>query len=64
MAKTARKTAKRRRRVEWSKAHLRDLKAHSKAKTAVKKIAKVMKRTEGALRQKAYALGLRLGHRR
>jgi hypothetical protein len=30
----------------------------------VKKIAKVMKRTVGALRQKALSLGLPLGHRR
>ena len=64
MTKRPRKTAKRKPRVEWSKAHLRELKAHSKAKTAVKKIAKVMKRTEGALRQKAFAIGLPLGHRR
>jgi hypothetical protein len=64
MAKRSRKTAKRKSRVEWAKAHLRDLRAHSKAKTAVKKIAKVMKRTEGALRQKAFSLGLPLGHRR
>jgi hypothetical protein len=64
MAKRPRKAAKRRRRVEWSKAHLRELRGHSKAKTAVKKIAKVMKRTEGALRQKAFSLGIPLGHRR
>jgi hypothetical protein len=39
-------------------------KAHSKAKTTVKKIAKTMKRTEGAVRQKGFALGIPLGHRR
>jgi hypothetical protein len=64
VAKKAKKTAKRRTRESWTKAHLRELKVHSKAKTAVKKVAKIMKRTEGVLRQKAYALGIRLGHRR
>jgi hypothetical protein len=40
-------------RVEYTKADVRELRAHSKAKTAVKKIAKTMKRSEGSLRQKA-----------
>jgi len=48
----------------WTKEHVRDLKAHSKSKTPVKEIAKTMKRTEGALRQKAISLGIALGHRR
>jgi len=56
--------ARRRKRVAWSKADLRELKQYSRAKTPVVKIAKAMKRTQGALRQKAFALGLRLGHRR
>jgi hypothetical protein len=64
MAKKARKSARRKPRVSWAKAHLQELRTHSRAKTAVRKIAKAMKRTEGALRQKAYELGLRLGHRR
>ena len=37
----------------WSKEDIRDLKAHSKARTPVAKVAKAMKRTEGAVRQKA-----------
>lgn len=53
-----------RKRVEWSKAHLQQLKHHSRARTPVAKIAKTMKRSEGALRQKAFSLGLPLGHRR
>jgi hypothetical protein len=53
-----------RKRVAWSKAHLRELKGHSRAKTPVKKVAKAMKRSEGALRQKAFSLGLPLGHQR
>ena len=48
----------------WSKADLRELKAHSRNKSPVKKVAKAMKRTAGALRQKAFSLGLPLGHRR
>jgi hypothetical protein len=54
----------RRKRVAWSKAHLRELKGHSRAKTPVKKVARAMKRSEGALRQKAFSLGLPLGHQR
>jgi hypothetical protein len=64
MAKKAKKTAKRRLRETWTKEHVRDLKAHSKAKTPVRKIAKTMKRTEGAVRQKGFALGIPLGHQR
>ena len=63
MAKKA-KMAKRGKRVEWTKAHERDLREHSRKKTPVKTIARGMKRTPGALRQKAYAMGLALGHRR
>jgi hypothetical protein len=51
-------------RVAWSKEHVRDLKAHSKSKTPVAKISKAMKRTAGAIRQKALALGIPVGHRR
>ncbi|TFW60145.1 hypothetical protein CT676_16000 [Bradyrhizobium sp. MOS001] len=39
-------------------------KAHSKARTPVVKIAKMTKRTAGALRQKALSLGIGLGHQR
>ena len=37
---------------------------HSKAKTRVDVVAKSLKRTTGAIRQKAYALGIPVGHRR
>jgi hypothetical protein len=57
MAKTAHRTP-------WTKDDIRDLKAHSKTRTPVEKIAKQMKRTVGALRQKALKLGIGLGHRR
>jgi hypothetical protein len=37
---------------------------HSRKKTPVVKISKAMKRTEGAIRQKALALDISIGHRR
>ena len=61
MAKSARKKIMRR---EYTKADVRELRAHSKARTPVAKIAKMTKRTVGSLRQKALKLGLRLGHQR
>lgn len=51
-------------RRPWTKEDLRELKAHSKARTPVAQVAKAMKRTEGALRQKAKTIGIGLGHRR
>ena len=51
-------------RSPWSKEDVKELKAHSKARTPVTKIAKAMKRTEGALRRKAGILGIGLGHDR
>jgi hypothetical protein len=43
---------------------VRELKAHSKARTPLPEIAKKMKRTEKALRRKAGILGIGLGHNR
>jgi hypothetical protein len=65
IAKTA-KPAKSSRRVvkPWTKEDVRTLKAHSKARTPVTKVSKVMKRTVGALRRRAGILGVGLGHRR
>ena len=51
-------------RREYTKADVKELRAHSKAKTPVVKIAKLTKRNVGSLRQKAFTLGIRLGHRR
>src|SRR5258706_16479000 len=53
-AKAARNTGKRR---DWTKADLRELKDHSKARTPVVKISKLTKRSVGALRQKALHMG-------
>ena len=48
----------------WTKEGVRELRAHSKARTPLLEIAKKMKRTERALRRKAGILGIGLGHRR
>jgi hypothetical protein len=60
MAKKAKKVSRR----EYTKLDVKELRAHSKAKTPVAKIAKQMKRTEASLRQKARSLGIGLGHQR
>ncbi|WP_439373269.1 hypothetical protein [Bradyrhizobium sp. DASA03120] len=51
-------------RREYTKTDVKELRAHSRAKTPVTKIAKLTKRTTGSLRQKARKLGIPLGHRR
>ena len=63
MAKTiaARKRIVRR---DWTRADVKELRQHSRDKTPVKTISRALKRTPGALRQKARALGIPLGHRR
>jgi hypothetical protein len=48
----------------YTPADIKLLKQHSKARTPVSKIAKVMKRTQGSLWQKALKLGIGLGHQR
>ena len=62
MAKT-KATKKRAIRRDWTRDEVRQLKKHSRDKTRVKAISRALKRTRGALRQKAYALGISLGHR-
>ena len=64
MAVRLKKTNRKTKRVAWSKQHVSDLKAHSKKKTPVATISKSMKRTHGAIRQKALSLGIAIGHRR
>ncbi|MBR0948714.1 hypothetical protein [Bradyrhizobium liaoningense] len=64
MAKKSKKTAKKVARREYTKADVKELRAHSKAKTPVDKIAKLTKRSVGSLRQKALKLGIGLGHQR
>ena len=55
---------KKRVRREYTKAEEKELRAHSKARTPVKKIARLTKRSEAALRSKASGMGMRLGHQR
>ena len=55
------KTSKRK---EYTKDDVKLLRAHSKARTPVGKLSKLMKRSEGSLRQKARTLGMGLGHLR
>ena len=56
----ARKNSKRR---EWTKTDIRELKTLARGKTPAGKIARALKRTEGATRQKAFSLGVSLNSR-
>ena len=58
------KKTKRKKYKPWLATELRALKKYSREKLPVAKIEKLMKRTAGMLRQKAFSLGLPLGHRR
>jgi hypothetical protein len=51
-------------RKPYTQADIKVLRQHSKARTPVSKIARLMKRSNGSLRQKALKLGLGLGHQR
>jgi hypothetical protein len=55
------KSGKKRR--TWTSVEVRQLKALSRKKVRAGKIAKRLKRTEGATRQKAFSLGLSLDTR-
>jgi hypothetical protein len=50
-------------RRAWSTADVRTLKSQAKKKTRAASIARSLKRTEGATRQKAFSLGLSLDSR-
>jgi hypothetical protein len=56
----AKKASKRR---EWTQTDIRELKSMAKQKTPAPKIAKNLKRTLGATRQKAFSLGVSLDSR-
>ena len=60
MAKKLKKLVRR----GYTKAEEKELRAHSKARTPVKKIARLTKRSEAALRSKASIMGMWLGHQR
>ncbi len=50
-------------RRAWTSVQVRELKALARKKTPARKIAKTLKRTEGATRQKAFSIGLSLDSR-
>jgi hypothetical protein len=50
-------------RREWTPAQVRMLKSLARQKKHAAKIAKALKRTEGATRQKAFSMGLSLDSR-
>jgi hypothetical protein len=50
-------------RRAWTAGEVRDLRAMAKKKTTAAQIAKKLKRTEGATRQKAFSIGLSLDSR-
>jgi len=49
-------------RKEYTVSDVKLLKTHSKARTPLSKLTRLMKRSEGSLRQKALTLGIGLGH--
>jgi hypothetical protein len=51
------------RRRTWTAEHVRTLKTMARQKKAASRIAKKLKRTEGATRQKAFSMGLSLDSR-
>ena len=51
-------------RRDWTRADVKELRQHSRNKTPVKTVSRALKRSPGALRQKARLLGIPLGHRR
>jgi hypothetical protein len=50
-------------RRAWTSVQVRELKSLAKKKTSTRKIAKTLKRTEGATLQKAFGIGLSLDSR-
>ena len=48
----------------WTSADLKALRQHAREMVPVKKISKLMRRTEATIRMKAYQLGFSVGHRR
>jgi hypothetical protein len=50
-------------RREWTKQDLRDLKSLARERTPARSIGRKLRRSEGAVRQKAYAVGISLSLR-
>ena len=60
----AKAKAKKPARKPYTASDVKLLRQHSRARTPVSKIARLMRRSEGSLRQKALKLGIGLGHQR
>jgi hypothetical protein len=54
---------RKKRRRAWTSGEVRELKTMARKKTPAARIAKELKRTEGATRQKAFSIGLSLDSR-
>jgi hypothetical protein len=54
---------RKKKRRAWTSSELRELKTMARKKTKASQIAKKLKRTEGATRQKAFSIGLSLDSR-
>jgi hypothetical protein len=54
---------RKKKRRSWSSGEVRDLKTMARKKTTASQIARKLKRTEGATRQKAFSIGLSLDSR-
>jgi hypothetical protein len=50
-------------RLAWTTEHIRTLKKMAKQKKRASRIAKTLKRSEGATRQKAFSMGISLDTR-
>jgi hypothetical protein len=55
--------SKKTKRRAWTKADIRTLKGLAKKKTHASSIARVLKRTEGSTRQKAFSMGVSMDSR-
>jgi hypothetical protein len=54
---------RKKKRRSWTSAEVRELKSMARKKTTGSQIARKLKRTEGATRQKAFSIGLSLDSR-
>jgi hypothetical protein len=54
---------RKKKRRSWTSAEVHELKSMARKKTTASQIAKKLKRTEGATRQKAFSIGLSLDSR-
>lgn len=63
-ARTAPKKRKTRPYKVWTAPDLKALRQYAREMVPVKRISKLMRRTEATIRMKAYQLGFSVGHRR